>query len=245
MILKVTYLVEYYQALLEGHEHDPELGNNKELTKFRAPNYWENKDLSFKEFRKYQCSPEFTERMRRLMVSSDCGQCQPQYRIEKVERIENPILWKQYLRDRETLCEKRGVRSPFCAGVASTLDASGEGPSSSSSIPGGKANRDSIKPLNPPINGAHKEFIKHHGLDLDRLNEAYLFHGTKSSLVKTITEDEGFDERVSYAGGLYGAGIYFAEEACKSNQYVDGGRQSNTSNPRYMLYCRALLGNPK
>ena len=32
----------------------------------------------------------------------------------------------------------------------------------------------------------------------------------------------GFDERHAYIGGMFGAGIYFAEHSSKSNQYVWG-----------------------
>lgn len=31
-----------------------------------------------------------------------------------------------------------------------------------------------------------------------------------------------FDERHAYIGGMFGAGIYFAENSSKSNQYVYG-----------------------
>lgn len=33
---------------------------------------------------------------------------------------------------------------------------------------------------------------------------------------------KGFDERHAYIGGMFGAGIYFAENSSKSNQYVYG-----------------------
>lgn len=33
---------------------------------------------------------------------------------------------------------------------------------------------------------------------------------------------KGFDERHAYIGGMFGAGIYFAEHSSKSNQYVYG-----------------------
>ena len=34
--------------------------------------------------------------------------------------------------------------------------------------------------------------------------------------------NKGFDERHAYIGGMFGAGIYFAEDSSKSNQYVYG-----------------------
>ena len=50
-------------------------------------------------------------------------------------------------------------------------------------------------------------------------NERMLFHG--SPFVPYIIQN-GFDERHAYIGGMFGAGIYFAENSSKSNQYVYG-----------------------
>ena len=47
-------------------------------------------------------------------------------------------------------------------------------------------------------------------------NERLLFHG--SPFLSSIIE-KGFDERHAYIGGMFGAGIYFAENSSKSNQY--------------------------
>lgn len=46
-----------------------------------------------------------------------------------------------------------------------------------------------------------------------------LFHG--SPFINAIVQ-KGFDERHAYIGGMFGAGIYFAEHSSKSNQYVYG-----------------------
>ena len=50
-------------------------------------------------------------------------------------------------------------------------------------------------------------------------NEIILFHGCAESRVQFILR-EGFDERVSNSDGRFGAGIYFAEDSSKSNQYI-------------------------
>ncbi|XP_025835398.1 tankyrase-like [Agrilus planipennis] len=50
-------------------------------------------------------------------------------------------------------------------------------------------------------------------------NERMLFHG--SAFINAIVQ-KGFDERHAYIGGMFGAGIYFAEHSSKSNQYVYG-----------------------
>lgn len=50
-------------------------------------------------------------------------------------------------------------------------------------------------------------------------NERMLFHG--SPFINAIVQ-RGFDERHAYIGGMFGAGIYYAEHSSKSNQYVYG-----------------------
>ncbi|VDO05956.1 unnamed protein product [Rodentolepis nana] len=80
-------------------------------------------------------------------------------------------------------------------------------------------------------------------------NERFLFHG--SPFLHSIVT-RGFDERHAYIGGMFGAGIYFAENSSKSNQYVYGigggtGCPNHRSRscyicPRQMLLCRVALG---
>ncbi|KAK1793872.1 hypothetical protein P4O66_010697 [Electrophorus voltai] len=80
-------------------------------------------------------------------------------------------------------------------------------------------------------------------------NERMLFHG--SPFVNAIIH-KGFDERYAYIGGMFGAGIYFAENSSKSNQYVYG-IGGGTGCPlhkdrscymcqRHLLFCRVTLG---
>ncbi|RVE65638.1 hypothetical protein OJAV_G00118370 [Oryzias javanicus] len=80
-------------------------------------------------------------------------------------------------------------------------------------------------------------------------NERMLFHG--SPFINAIIH-KGFDERHAYIGGMFGAGIYFAENSSKSNQYVygiGGGTGCPTHKDRscyvchrQMLFCRVTLG---
>jgi len=80
-------------------------------------------------------------------------------------------------------------------------------------------------------------------------NERMLFHG--SPFIQAIAQ-KGFDERHAYIGGMFGAGIYFAEHSSKSNQYVygiGGGTgcpqhkdRSCYSCHRQLLLCRVALG---
>ncbi|XP_052772153.1 poly [ADP-ribose] polymerase tankyrase-1-like isoform X2 [Mya arenaria] len=86
---------------------------------------------------------------------------------------------------------------------------------------------------------------ENHGHD----NERLLFHG--SPFLQTIVQ-KGFDERHAYIGGMFGAGIYFAENSSKSNQYVYG-IGGGTGCPlhkdrscyvchRQLILCRVTLG---
>uniref|UniRef100_A0A8D8SAP2 Poly [ADP-ribose] polymerase n=1 Tax=Cacopsylla melanoneura TaxID=428564 RepID=A0A8D8SAP2_9HEMI len=80
-------------------------------------------------------------------------------------------------------------------------------------------------------------------------HERMLFHG--SPFINAIVQ-KGFDERHAYIGGMFGAGIYFAEHSSKSNQYVYG-IGGGTGCPvhkdrscyvchRHLLMCRVTLG---
>jgi len=80
-------------------------------------------------------------------------------------------------------------------------------------------------------------------------NERMLFHG--SPFIQAIAQ-KGFDERHAYIGGMFGAGIYFAEHSSKSNQYVYG-IGGGTGCPqhkdrscygchRQLILCRVALG---
>ncbi|KAF6040293.1 TNKS2 [Bugula neritina] len=80
-------------------------------------------------------------------------------------------------------------------------------------------------------------------------NERSFFHG--SPFVQTIIQ-RGFDERHAYMGGMFGAGIYFAENSSKSNQYVYGigggtGCPAHRDKScykchRHLILCRVTLG---
>ncbi|XP_022125990.2 poly [ADP-ribose] polymerase tankyrase isoform X1 [Pieris rapae] len=80
-------------------------------------------------------------------------------------------------------------------------------------------------------------------------SERMLFHG--SPFINAIVQ-KGFDERHAYIGGMFGAGIYFAEHSSKSNQYVYGfgggsGCPAHKDRSCYlchrqMLLCRVTLG---
>ena len=49
------------------------------------------------------------------------------------------------------------------------------------------------------------------------LREVHLLHGTKADVLLGIMT-EGANER--FSGGTFGRGTYFAEDACKNDQYT-------------------------
>jgi hypothetical protein len=69
----------------------------------------------------------------------------------------------------------------------------------------------------------------------DKINELFLFHGTKLENAMSIVKN-GFDPSMS--SGLYGAGTYCADYSCKSMQYAPEGLNEE----RCFLVCRVLMG---
>lgn len=69
------------------------------------------------------------------------------------------------------------------------------------------------------------------------INETLLFHGPsqKKDILNSICK-QGIDDRIS-TKGMFGAGCYFAEDAVKSDQYV------NEPGTCYLLCCRVILGD--
>lgn len=87
------------------------------------------------------------------------------------------------------------------------------------------------------------------------VNERYLFHGCRLSVVESIIEN-GFDERVSSIHALYGQGTYTTSQACKALQYARGEGCSiqrkevcgefwcQCAGKRAVFLCRVLLCDP-
>jgi hypothetical protein len=84
-------------------------------------------------------------------------------------------------------------------------------------------------------------------------NEFFLFHGLNSSYITGITKF-GFDPRFCSLQGMFGAGLYFAENSSKSNQYVHSGActvsgpnapgcKCKKSDEVSLLVCRVALGD--
>ena len=87
-------------------------------------------------------------------------------------------------------------------------------------------------------------------------NEYFLFHGLNENAIPGITRF-GFDPRYCSLKGMYGAGIYFAENSSKANQYCHGGSctasgfltgraqcRCKKSEEASIMLCRVALGDP-
>uniref|UniRef100_A0A9J8DME6 Poly [ADP-ribose] polymerase n=2 Tax=Cyprinus carpio TaxID=7962 RepID=A0A9J8DME6_CYPCA len=119
---------------------------------------------------------------------------------------------------------------------------------------GGVFSRYNILKIQKVVNKKLRERYAHRQKEIadenhNHHNERMLFHG--SPFINAIIH-KGFDERHAYIGGMFGAGIYFAENSSKSNQYVygiGGGTGCPTHKDRscyichrQMLFCRVTLG---
>merc|ERR1712129_157773 len=67
-------------------------------------------------------------------------------------------------------------------------------------------------------------------------NEVVLLHGTTADVADKIAK-QGFDERLCERG-LYGRGVYFTTDFCKTLQYCDVGTS------KCVLVARVILGHP-
>ena len=70
----------------------------------------------------------------------------------------------------------------------------------------------------------------------EKINELFLFHGTREENAMLIAEG-GF--KPSLCGGLYGAGTYCADYSCKSMQYTP----ATANGERVFIICRVLMGH--
>lgn len=77
---------------------------------------------------------------------------------------------------------------------------------------------------------------------MPEVNETFLWHGTSAQAAESITtSDFQVNLAGTNAGTLYGRGVYFAENASKSDEYT----KPDTHNLRYLLLCRTILGRVK
>lgn len=143
-------------------------------------------------------------------------------KIIKVERLENLDLFVPYKLKRKELLKKR-----LCPDIATIRMSAVDNNSLSSS-----GVLSTLKLSN---------FMKIELL-CSEINEHYLFHGCKSSVVNKI-KSEGFDPRVSNGKSMFGKGVYFAENPTKSDQYADIGNRQANGTEQTMILARVLIGD--
>ena len=138
-------------------------------------------------------------------------------KVTKIERIENLGLWKQYWHRKYELTDAH------------------------------HADNIKVLPLDPPVTpiersrgGGTVHVLDEDGLLNSNLNECFLYHGTKREIADIIVA-HGFDERLAQLKGLYGAGNYFANQACKAGHYTEKDKYTGE---KTMLVVRVTLGDP-
>lgn len=189
----------------------------------RCPNYWTNKDPA--ATRVSRCAwAEGSHAMHALLwrtaMHSCCEGRDGSFAIGSVQtvrvwRVENQMLWRQYRNKASEMTARHSSRGSRCS------------------------------PLMPPVSEHLVEVdlpkcLKRESLDAS-LNEVFLWHGTRQSNIDLIMQ-EGFDERVCSLYGMFGGGLYFAEDSCKAGQYAEKSIASSRSH--WFFLSRVLLGRP-
>ncbi|WAQ97953.1 TNKS-like protein [Mya arenaria] len=141
--------------------------------------------------------------------------------ITKIQRIENPQLFRKYVHKRQEIFLNLSKMNLACCQTVRQL------PSSSGEI----------TTHNYLSQTMRKELFS-------EINEVYLFHGTKPDTIKTIC-NTGLDPRLGSGKAMFGSGIYGAEKASKADQYTDGSltRTGGPGKEKKMFLMRVALGN--
>lgn len=193
-----------------------------------APQYWNNSELRSLGVSAVQCewfegAAALKNMLLRTAMHDVCDGrdgtfCVETIRDVRVWRVENPLLWKQYQNKADEMATRHELRCPESPEIT-------------------------CPKLRPPVAAHHAGFedglparLKQNSLN-DALNEAFLWHGTKPGFTNMITQD-GFDERVTNLEGMFGAGLYFAEDSCKAGQYAS----KDTRGSHWLILSRVLLG---
>lgn len=188
--------------------------------KASVPEYWQNQQLSATPHVKVEWpggSKRVFDLLKHTCIHSHCAGRDGTFVLDEIHkvrvwRIENPMLWKQY--------------------CAKSLELE-----SRHSLNRAKGKSFDCEPVQPPV-PVFWQPSPNSTLNKE-LNEVMLWHGTKKETADVIVRD-GFDERVCSLSGLFGAGLYFAQDSCKSGQYAARDR----NNVHWFLLSRVLLGRP-
>jgi hypothetical protein len=189
----------------------------------KAPSYWSMNTLDHAA-RPRDVTAEWKKRMQDL-VDATCnskelgkgrdsqnhGLTYTRLVVQKVTRVESPTPWRMYAAKREAM------RNDLLRVRVPTIDTF--------------CDRHAPSALRAECDST--------------VNEKYMWHGTKPALddgtdLIEIIQKNGFDEHVGALGGFFGAGVYFAEDCSKSDQYC-----TPDSKGHYFLFLsRVMLGVP-
>ena len=140
----------------------------------------------------------------------------PEFRVRKLERIENPQAMHRLLRHEKNIADSMPIDK---------LD----------------ENRQTI--IRDDDDGtAWLERLEKKNELSHAANTRYLFHGTKREKLEGIST-HGLSAKFSMQNSfdLYGKGIYFTDSACKAAQYIDSPTNFDGED-RLILVCRVVLG---
>ncbi|KAL8576367.1 hypothetical protein ACOMHN_048934 [Nucella lapillus] len=147
-------------------------------------------------------------------------------KVLRVERVENPKLWRRYSQRREQLFTNllyhhTGQDPTTCTPVESLPKSSGQVQTT--------RRISQRSPLNRHV--------------FRQVNEHYLFHGTKTDTLSKICS-EGLDDRLT-GKAMLGRGVYMTESSTKADQYADPkGSRVAAGQELKILLVRVLLGEP-
>jgi len=181
------------------------------------PSYWTGKPFHIRVPWFEGAQPILTMLQRGVVHRACDGRdglfCIQEIRHVKVWRVENDVLWKRYVGKMDEVQMLHRKRKINC------------------------------RALHPPVknlcDGSFPECLQWQDAFNKSCNEVLLWHGTRREHVETICK-AGMDERVCNLNGMFGAGLYFAEDSCKSGQYA----MRDSSGSSWFLLCRVILGNP-
>lgn len=140
-------------------------------------------------------------------------------KVTKVERVENYALFEQYVSKKKEFYQKLSVVKKY----RSIEDISTKGQK--------KAN-------NPILTTKQIDESLMVDMDLAKYaNEHYFFHGTKNDFINNIVH-KGLDDKVG--GGMFGQGIYGAEDFTKADQYTGNTMKNN----KYYTVDTIIQKNP-
>jgi hypothetical protein len=156
-------------------------------------------------------------------------------RVHRVVRVENPQLFGEYQRKRDTIHKR----------IACTRAEGNAVEQWEQHAPAWLTAKDGFPAVIDPDSN---EFWLWHGTSAGAIEIKHPDGTAQRQEVWRILAEHGFDERVGGAtnGGLYGMGSYFSDAASKANQYSTAPNASaptNAEGHHCMLYCRVTMGD--